>query len=56
MTATILPEIVQPPFGLGNLMCTQWLAIQGLSGQTTTEDLLEYLMMRALSYFGCGSA
>jgi hypothetical protein len=39
MTATILPEIVQLPFGLGNLMSGEWLAIEGLSGQTTTEDI-----------------
>jgi hypothetical protein len=39
MTATISPGIVQPAFGLGNLVSGQWLAIQGLSGQTSTEDI-----------------
>jgi hypothetical protein len=39
MTATISPGIVQPAFGLGNLISGQWLAIQGLSGQTSTEDI-----------------
>ena len=39
MTATILPGIVQLPFGLGNLMSGLWLAIEGLSGQATTEDI-----------------
>jgi hypothetical protein len=39
MTAMFLPEIVQLAFGLGNLISAQWLAIRGLSGQTTTEDI-----------------
>jgi len=39
MTATISPGIVQAAFGLGNLISGQWLAIQGLSGQTSTEDI-----------------
>ena len=39
MTATILPEIVQLPFGLGNLVSDRWLATEGLSGQATTEDI-----------------
>src|SRR2546423_15553091 len=39
MTATILPGIVQLPFGLGNLVYAQWLAIEGLSGLAPTEDV-----------------
>jgi hypothetical protein len=39
MTATIPPDIVQLAFGLGNLKSARWLAIQGLSGHATTEDI-----------------
>src|SRR6188472_894275 len=39
MSATISPPLVQPAFGLGNLMWAGWLALRGLSGQTTTEDI-----------------
>ncbi len=39
MCATISTPIVQLAFGLGNLTWSQWLAILGLPGQTTTEDI-----------------
>ena len=56
MTATILPEIVQLPFGLGNLMFAQWLAIQGLSGQTTTEDMEMFARKGVFSSIGRAGA
>jgi len=56
MTATISPEIVQLAFGLGNLMSLQWLAIRGLSGQTTTEDSKMLTQKRVLSSIGRASA
>jgi hypothetical protein len=56
MTATILPEIVQPPFGLGNLMSAQWLAIQGLSGQATTEDMEMFARKGVFSSIGRAGA
>jgi hypothetical protein len=33
------PDIVQLTFGLGNPISPRWLAIQGLSGQATMEDI-----------------
>src|SRR4051812_44729214 len=33
-----MTEIVQLAFGLGNLLLARWLAVQGLSGQASTED------------------
>ena len=56
MTATILPEIVQLPFGLGNLMSGQWLAIEGLSGQATTEDIEMFARKGVFSSIGRASA
>lgn len=56
MTATILPEIVQLPFGLGNLMSAQWLAIEGLSGQAPTEDVEMFARKGVFSSIGRVSA
>ena len=56
MTATILPEIVQLPFGMGNLVSGQWLAIQGLSGQATTEDIEMFARKGVFSSIGRASA
>jgi hypothetical protein len=52
MTATISPEIVQPAFGLGNLTSAQWLAIQGLSGPATTEDVVMVTRKAVVSSIG----
>jgi hypothetical protein len=56
MTATISPEIVQLALGLGNLRCAQWLAIRGLSGQTTTEDIEMFARQGVFSSIGRASA
>ena len=56
MTATISPEIVQLALGFGNLMSTQWLAIGGLSGQTTTEDIKMLARKGVFSSIGRASA
>jgi hypothetical protein len=56
MTATISPETVQLPFGLGNLSFAQWLAIQGLSGHATTEDSLMFARKGMFSSIGRVSA
>src|ERR1700712_920903 len=52
MTATISPEIVQLALGLGNLNSAQWLAIGGLSGQTTTEDIKMFARKGVFSSIG----
>ena len=39
MSAMVSPPIVQLAFGLGNLICAQWLAIGGPLGQAATEDI-----------------
>jgi hypothetical protein len=39
MSAAKWPPIVQPGFGLGNLISAQWLAPRGLRGQAATEDI-----------------
>jgi len=56
MTATILPDIVQLPFGLGNLTSARWLANRGLSGQATTEDVEMFARKRVFSSIGRASA
>jgi len=56
MTATISPEIVQAAFGLGNLTSARWLAIQGLSGQATTEDMEMFARKGVFSSIGRASA
>jgi hypothetical protein len=56
MTATILPEIVQLPFGLGNLTSARWLAIGGLSGQLPTEDVEMFARKSVFSSIGRASA
>ena len=56
MTATISPEIVQLALGLGNLISAQWLAIGGLSGQTTTEDIEMFTRKGVFSSIGRASA
>src|SRR4051794_245072 len=56
MTATISPEIVQLALGLGNLMSAQWLAIRGLSGQATTEDIKMFARKGVFSSIGRASA
>jgi hypothetical protein len=56
MTATISPEIVQLALGLGNLMFAQWLAIRGLSGQTTMEDIKMFARKGVFSSIGRASA
>jgi hypothetical protein len=56
MTATISPEIVQLALGLGNLMSAQWLAIRGLSGQTTMEDIEMFARKGVFSSIGRASA
>src|SRR5262245_55414631 len=56
MTATILPEIVQPPFGLGNLVSRQWLAIEGLSGLAPTEDVEMFARNGVFSSIGRAGA
>src|ERR1700712_922693 len=56
MTATISPEIVQLALGLGNLNSAQWLAIGGLSGQTTTEDIKMFARKGVFSSIGRASA
>jgi len=56
MTATIPPEIVQLALGFGNLMSVQWLAIGGLSGQTTTEDIKMFARKGVFSSIGRAGA
>jgi hypothetical protein len=56
MTATISPEIVQLALGFGNLKSAQWLAIRGLSGQTTTEDIKMFARKGVFSSIGRASA
>jgi hypothetical protein len=56
MTATISPEIVQLALGLRNLNSAQWLAIRGLSGQTTTEDIKMFARKGVFSSIGRASA
>jgi hypothetical protein len=56
MTAVISPEIVQLALGLGNLTSTPWLATQGLSGQTTTEDIKMFARTGVFSSIGRASA
>jgi hypothetical protein len=56
MTATISPEIVQLALGFGNLRSTQWLAIRGLSGQTTMEDIEMFARKGVFSSIGRASA
>jgi hypothetical protein len=56
MTATISPEIVQLALGLGNLNSVQWLAIRGLSGQTTTEDIEMFARKGVFSSIGRAGA
>ena len=56
MTATISPEIVQLALGLGNLRFAQWLAIRGLSGQTTMEDIEMFARKGVFSSIGRASA
>jgi hypothetical protein len=56
MTATISPEIVQLALGFGNLRSAQWLAIRGLSGQTTTEDIKMFARKGVFSSIGRASA
>src|SRR5882757_5851914 len=56
MTATISPEIVQPAFGFGNLKCAWWLAMQGLSGQATTEGFEMFARKGVFSLMGRAGA
>jgi hypothetical protein len=56
MTATILPGIVQLPFGLGNLVSAQWLAIEGLSGLAPTEDVEMFARKGLFSSIGRAGA
>jgi hypothetical protein len=56
MTATISPEIVQLALGLGNLISAQWLAIRGLSGQATMEDIEMFARKGVFSSIGRASA
>jgi hypothetical protein len=56
MTATISPEIVQPAFGFGNLKCDLWLAMQGLSGQATTEGNEMFARKGVFSWMGRAGA
>jgi hypothetical protein len=56
MTATISPEIVQLALGLGNLISAQWLAIRGLSGQATTEDIEMFARKGVFSSIGRAGA
>ena len=55
MTATISPEIVQLALGLGNLISAQWLAIRGLSGQATMEDIEMFARKGVFSSIGRAS-
>jgi hypothetical protein len=52
MTAAISTPIVQPAFGLRNLMSAQWLVVGGLSGQTTTEDIEMFARKALFSSIG----
>jgi hypothetical protein len=54
--ATISPEIVQLALGLGNLISAQWLAIRGLSGQATTEDIEMFARKGVFSSMGRAGA
>src|SRR4051812_9230067 len=56
MTAMFWPEIVQLALGLGNLLSAQWLAIRGLSGQTTTEDIKMFARKGVCSSIGRAGA
>src|SRR4249919_723429 len=56
MTATILPGIVQLPFGLGNLVSAQWLAIRGLSRPAPTEDVEMFARKGMFSSIGRAGA
>jgi hypothetical protein len=40
MSAMVLPPIVQPAFGFGNLTFARWLAPDGLRGQSATPGFL----------------
>src|SRR4030081_458467 len=51
MSATISTPIVQPAFGLGNLISAQRLAPRGLPGQATpTEDIEMFARKGLFSY------
>src|SRR5258705_1708789 len=56
MTAMILPGIVQLPFGLGNLVSAQWLAIGGLSGQLPRRNVEMFARKGLFSSIGRAGA
>jgi hypothetical protein len=56
MTATISPLIVQLAFGLGNPISARWLAIQGLTGQATMEDIVMFARKGVFSSAGRAGA
>src|SRR5258705_785174 len=56
MTAMILPGIVQLPFGLGNLVSAQWLAIGGLSGQLPRRNVEMFARKGLFSSIGGAGA
>ena len=56
MTATIPPLIVQLAFGLGNSISARWLAIRGLTGQATMEDIVMFARNGVFSSIGRAGA
>src|SRR3954468_10910106 len=56
MTAMISPGVVQLPFGLGNLVSAQWLAIRGLSRPAPTEDVEMFARKGVFSSIGRAGA